>query len=44
MIGLTKTTALETAEDAITVNVICSGYVLTAIVKGKFLVQCKIMI
>ena len=33
MIGLTKTTTLETAEDAITVNVICSGYVLTAIVK-----------
>ena len=33
MISLTKTTALETAEDAITVNVICPGYVLTAIVK-----------
>ena len=32
MIGLTKTTTLETAEDAITVNVICPGYVLTAIV------------
>ena len=33
IIGLTKTTALETAEEPITANAICPGYVLTPIVE-----------
>ncbi|MBB4212279.1 3-hydroxybutyrate dehydrogenase [Rhodothalassium salexigens DSM 2132] len=33
--GLTKTVALEVAEDNITVNAICPGYVLTPLVEGQ---------
>ena len=35
IVGLTKTTALETAEDPITANAICPGYVLTPIVEKQ---------
>ena len=35
IIGLTKTVALETAEDNITVNAICPGYVRTPLVDGQ---------
>lgn len=35
IIGLTKTIALETAEDGITVNAICPGYVKTPLVEGQ---------
>ena len=35
IIGLTKTTALETAEEPITANAICPGYVLTPIVEKQ---------
>ena len=35
IIGLTKVTALETAEDGITVNAICPGYIDTPLVRGK---------
>ncbi len=35
VIGLTKTTALETAQEAITANAICPGYVLTPIVEKQ---------
>ena len=34
-IGLTKTTALETAEQPITANAICPGYVLTPLVEAQ---------
>ena len=33
--GLTKTTALETAEQPITCNAICPGYVLTPLVEAQ---------
>ena len=33
--GLTKVTALETAEQAITCNAICPGYVLTPLVEAQ---------
>jgi 3-hydroxybutyrate dehydrogenase len=33
--GFTKTVALETAEDGITVNAICPGYVLTPLVEKQ---------
>jgi len=33
--GLTKTVALETAQDGITVNAICPGYVKTPLVEGQ---------
>lgn len=36
VIGLTKVTALETAEYNITANAICPGYVDTALVRGQF--------
>lgn len=36
IIGLTKVAALETAEDGITVNAICPGYVDTALVRNQF--------
>lgn len=35
VVGLTKVTALETAEDPITCNAICPGYVLTPIVEKQ---------
>ena len=35
VLGLTKTTALETAEEAITANAICPGYVLTPLVDSQ---------
>lgn len=35
VVGLTKTTGLETAEDAITCNAICPGYVLTPLVESQ---------
>jgi len=35
VVGLTKVTALETAEDPITCNAICPGYVLTPLVEAQ---------
>lgn len=35
IVGLTKTTALEVAQDNITVNAICPGYVKTPLVEGQ---------
>ncbi len=35
IVGLTKTTALETAEQPITANAICPGYVLTPLVESQ---------
>lgn len=35
ILGLTKTTALETAEDGITCNAICPGYVRTPLVEAQ---------
>jgi 3-hydroxybutyrate dehydrogenase len=35
MVGLTKVTALETAEEPITCNAICPGYVLTPLVEAQ---------
>ena len=35
IVGLTKTTALETAQEAITCNAICPGYVLTPLVEAQ---------
>jgi len=35
IIGLTKTVALETAQEAITANAICPGYVLTPLVEAQ---------
>lgn len=35
VLGLTKTTALETAEERITANAICPGYVLTPLVESQ---------
>jgi 3-hydroxybutyrate dehydrogenase len=35
MLGLTKTVALEVAEQGITCNAICPGYVLTPLVEGQ---------
>lgn len=35
MLGLTKTTALETAQDGITCNAICPGYVRTPLVEAQ---------
>lgn len=35
LLGLTKTVALETAADGITVNAICPGYVLTPLVEKQ---------
>ncbi|MCK0148507.1 3-hydroxybutyrate dehydrogenase [Marivita sp. S6314] len=35
VVGLTKTTALETAEEPITANAICPGYVLTPLVEAQ---------
>jgi len=35
VVGLTKTVALETAEDPITCNAVCPGYVLTPLVESQ---------
>lgn len=35
VVGLTKVTALETAEEPITANAVCPGYVLTPLVEGQ---------
>ena len=41
ILGLTKTVALETAEDPITCNAICPGYVLTPLVEAQIPDQMK---
>jgi 3-hydroxybutyrate dehydrogenase len=41
IIGLTKVTALETAEDGITCNAICPGYVYTPLVEAQIDGQAK---
>lgn len=41
IVGLTKTTALETAEEPITANAICPGYVLTPLVEAQIPDQMK---
>ena len=41
IIGLTKTVALETAEEPITANAICPGYVLTPLVESQIPDQMK---
>jgi 3-hydroxybutyrate dehydrogenase len=41
VIGLTKTVALEVAEEGITVNAICPGYVLTPLVEKQLADQAK---
>ena len=41
MIGLTKTAALETAEEPITCNAICPGYVFTPLVEHQIEDQAK---
>lgn len=35
IVGLTKTVALEAAQDGVTVNAVCPGYVLTPLVEGQ---------
>ena len=35
IVGMTKTVALEVAQDGITVNAVCPGYVLTPLVEGQ---------
>ncbi len=41
IVGLTKTTALETAEEPITANAVCPGYVLTPLVESQIPDQMK---
>jgi 3-hydroxybutyrate dehydrogenase len=41
LIGLTKTVALETAEEPITCNAVCPGYVLTPLVEHQIADQAK---
>ncbi|WP_432450143.1 3-hydroxybutyrate dehydrogenase [Aliiroseovarius marinus] len=41
VVGLTKTVALETAEEQITANAICPGYVLTPLVEAQIPDQMK---
>ena len=41
IVGLTKTTALETAGESITCNAICPGYVLTPLVEAQIPDQMK---
>jgi 3-hydroxybutyrate dehydrogenase len=41
IVGLTKVTALETAEEPITANAICPGYVLTPLVEAQIPDQMK---
>ena len=42
MVGLTKVTALETAEEGITCNAICPGYVYTPLVEAQIDGQAKV--
>ena len=42
MVGLTKTVALETAQEPITCNAICPGYVLTPLVEAQIPNQMKV--
>jgi 3-hydroxybutyrate dehydrogenase len=42
IVGFTKTVALELAEDGITANAICPGYVLTPLVEGQIADQMKV--
>jgi 3-hydroxybutyrate dehydrogenase len=42
VVGLTKTVALEVAEQDITVNAICPGYVRTPLVEGQIEEQAKV--
>ncbi len=41
VVGMTKSVALETAEEAITANAICPGYVLTPLVEAQIPDQMK---
>ncbi|MGQ0567875.1 MAG: 3-hydroxybutyrate dehydrogenase [Gemmobacter sp.] len=41
VVGLTKVTALETAEENITANAICPGYVLTPLVEAQIEAQAR---
>ena len=41
LVGLTKVTALETAEEGITCNAICPGYVFTPLVEAQIESQAK---
>ena len=41
LVGLTKVIALETAEDAITCNAVCPGYVYTPLVEAQIESQAK---
>ena len=41
MVGLTKVTALETAEHGITCNALCPGYVYTPLVEAQIEDQAK---
>jgi 3-hydroxybutyrate dehydrogenase len=42
LVGLTKTVALELAEEGVTCNAICPGYVLTPLVEGQVEDQMKV--
>jgi len=42
VVGLTKVTALETAQEPITANAICPGYVLTPLVEAQIPEQMKV--
>lgn len=42
VVGMTKSVALEVAEQNITVNAICPGYVLTPLVEGQIRDQAKV--
>jgi 3-hydroxybutyrate dehydrogenase len=42
IVGFTKTVALELAEEGVTANAICPGYVLTPLVEGQIADQMKV--
>ena len=42
LVGFTKTVALELAEEGVTCNAICPGYVLTPMVEGQIADQMKV--
>jgi 3-hydroxybutyrate dehydrogenase len=42
IVGFTKTVALELAEEGVTCNAICPGYVLTPLVEGQIADQMKV--